>query len=167
MRAARAWGDLVAGLLTAGFGATVVLHVRGFPELPGGQPGPALFPGIVGGLMVVFGLALAGRALAGTRRAEPAEGTESAESAPPAEPPIRRRAAVLNALAVLGAVLAYVVLDDILGFVPTVALLLALLMWRLGTRPPVAVGAAVVTALLLYALFRSFLFVPLPQGPLG
>lgn len=40
----------------------MLLHVRSFPELPGGQPGPALFPGIVGGLLVMFGLVLAARA---------------------------------------------------------------------------------------------------------
>ncbi|MGH3329495.1 MAG: hypothetical protein ACRDPT_17175, partial [Streptomycetales bacterium] len=74
-------GDLPAGLLTAGFGAAVVSAVRGFPQLPGGQPGPALFPGIIGGLMIVFGLALTAQALTARRRAGLPEAAPDAQDA--------------------------------------------------------------------------------------
>jgi putative tricarboxylic transport membrane protein len=159
--------DLIAGGVVAAFGAAVLLYVRGFPELPGGQPGPALFPGILGGLMVLFGAALIVQA---TRSAaaggppaqdvKPADGERGATTMPP------RRAAA-NLAAVLGAVAAYLVVVGYLGFVLTMAALLTLLMLRLGVRPPLAAGTAAATSVLVYLLFDGFLLVPLPAGPLG
>jgi putative tricarboxylic transport membrane protein len=147
--------DLVGGLLAAVLGAAVVLHVRTFPELPDGQPGPALFPGILGSLLVVFGLVLVVRAVRGRRRdaADPDEGVTA-----------RGR---LRALAVLGLVVAYLLLAETLGFAVTMGVLLFLLMWLLGSRPLVAVLAAAATTGFILLVFEELLLVPLPQGPLG
>jgi putative tricarboxylic transport membrane protein len=148
--------DLVGGLLAAVLGAAVVLHVRTFPELPDGQPGPALFPGIVGSLLVLFGLALAVRAVLGRGRA------------PAADPDAGiTRQGRLRALAVLGLVVAYLLLAETLGFVLTMGVLLFLLMWLLGARPLVAVLAAAATTGFILVVFGEVLLVPLPTGPLG
>ncbi len=147
--------DLVGGLLSAALGSAVVLHVRTFPELPDGQPGPALFPGIVGSLLVLFGLVLVVRAL--RARGEPA-------ADPDAGVTVRGR---LRALAVLGLVLGYVLLAETLGFAVTMGVLLFLLMWLLGTRPLVALLAAAVTTGFILLVFEELLLVPLPQGLLG
>jgi putative tricarboxylic transport membrane protein len=146
--------DLGAGLLAAALGAAVVIHVRTFPELPDGAPGPALFPGIVGGLLVLFGLVLAVRAAL-------ARGRE-AETGVPTTPRGR-----LHAIAVLGFVVAYLLLAEVLGFPLTMAGLLFLLMWLLGARVWVAAVAAVVTTGVIVLLFQELLLVPLPTGPLG
>jgi putative tricarboxylic transport membrane protein len=146
--------DLVAALLAAALGAAVVLHVRTFPELPDGQPGPALFPGIVGALLLVFGLVLVVRAVL-------ARGRPVASGVP-----VTRQGAV-RALAVVGLVVAYLLLAEVLGFLLTTAVLLFLLMWLLGAKPLVAALAAAVTTGILVLLFQELLFVPLPTGLLG
>jgi putative tricarboxylic transport membrane protein len=147
--------DLVGGALAAALGAGVVLHVRSFPELPDGQPGPALFPGIVGALLVLFGLVLVVRAVLGRGRAavDPDAGIT----------PQGR----LRALAVLGLVVGYLLLAETLGFAVTMGVLLFLLMWLLGARPLVAVLAAAVTTGFILVVFGELLLVPLPTGLLG
>lgn len=173
MRHARS-GDLAGGLLTTAFGAAVLVHVRSFPELPGGQPGPALFPGIIGALMVVFGVALGAQSLRRSRTdgagscgpgSKQATGDDMAGGDAPT--PLSRRRASGNALAMLGAIAVYILVADLLGFALTMLLLLAALMLQLGTRPVVAVGAAVVTTLAMSLIFRQLLLVPLPTGPFG
>lgn len=194
--------DLIAGALVVAFGAAVLLYVRGFPELAGGRPGPALFPGILGVLMVLFGLTLTVQATRrppadADRAADPGTGADTstpAEGVPvegrPAEGGPRAataqteeeragqseeeragalpwRRASANVAAVLGAVVAYLVLAGLLGSLLTMALVLALLMLWLRVRPVVALSAAVATSVLIYLLFDAFLLVPLPAGPLG
>jgi putative tricarboxylic transport membrane protein len=146
--------DLVAGLLAAALGAAVVLHVRTFPDLPDGQPGPALFPGIVGALLLVFGLVLVVRAVL-------ARGRPVGAGAPVT------RQGVVRALAVVGLVVAYLLVAEVLGFLLTMAVLLFLLMWLLGAKPLVAALAAAVTTGVIVLLFQELLLVPLPTGLLG
>jgi putative tricarboxylic transport membrane protein len=157
VRPATPWHqDLVAGVLAAALGAAVVLHVRTFPELPDGQPGPALFPSIVGALLVVFGLGLVVRAVR-------ARGREAAVDPGAAA----TRQGWFRALAVVGVVVAYLLLAETLGFLATMGVLLFLLMWLLGARPLVAVLATAVTTGVILLLFQQVLLVPLPTGLLG
>ena len=178
--------DLVGALLAVALGAAVLLHVRGFPTLPAGAPGPALFPGIVGALLVVFGLVLAARSLHARARTarqyaevehsakeqDPDENSTSedftGEVAPDNAP--RQRASAkgrLDALAVLGLIVGYLLLVDTLGFPLTMGGLLFLLMWRLGAKPWLAFGAAAITTAAIVLMFQQVLLVPLPAGPLG
>jgi putative tricarboxylic transport membrane protein len=147
--------DLVTGVVTAGFGVAIVFHVAGFPRLPDGAPGPALFPGILGALFALFGAVLIGRGVRHRRR-------------PSAEEP----AAVAGtrwtpAVAVVGSVVFYLLLSEVLGFSLTMALLLFGLSLVLGARPVAAGVSAVVTTAVLYVLFRQLLLVPLPTGLFG
>jgi putative tricarboxylic transport membrane protein len=153
-------GDLVAGSLAVVFGVSVLLYVRGFPSLPGGLPGPALFPGIIAALFVVFGAALVVQWFRRRRGFAPPRQDEATL------PPVSRRQA-LNALAVAGSVLVYVLVVDVLGFAVTMTVLLLALMKLLGTRLLVAVAASLVTTGLLVLLFQYVLLVPLPTGVLG
>jgi putative tricarboxylic transport membrane protein len=148
--------DLVGGLLAAALGAAVVLHVRTFPELPDGQPGPALFPGIVGSLLVIFGLVLVVRGVLARGRG----GARAPDTG------ITRQGR-LRALAVLGLVVGYLLLAETLGFPLTMGVLLFLLMWFLGARPLVAVLAAAATTGFILLVFGELLLVPLPSGFLG
>jgi putative tricarboxylic transport membrane protein len=153
------YGDLVSGGLAVVFGITVLLYIRGFPQLPGGQPGPALFPGIIAALFVVFGGILVVRWFA-QRRA----GALAQEGDQPERPTTR---AWLTALAMCAAVVVYLLVVDLLGFPVTMSVLLFALMKLLGTRTLVAAVAAVATAVVLMLLFQMVLLVPLPTGFLG
>jgi len=159
--------DLVAGLLAAALGVGVLLYVRGFPTLPGEAPGPALFPGIVGALLVLFGLILAARSAYARSRAarqEPGEEYPVEEAPPTPRGSVKGR---LDALAVVGLIVGYLLLVDTLGFPLTMGGLLFLLMWRLGGKPWRALGAAAITTAAIVLMFQQVLLVPLPAGPLG
>jgi putative tricarboxylic transport membrane protein len=146
------------------FGVTVLVYIRGFPQLPGGQPGPALFPGIIAALFVVSGLILVARWFLQRRAAVTAVADVDAGTEQPTRPTTR---AWLTALAVCAAVVVYLLVVDLLGFPVTMSLLLFALMKLLGTRTLVAAVAAVTTALLVMLLFQMVLLVPLPTGFLG
>jgi putative tricarboxylic transport membrane protein len=150
-----AGADVVAGFLSVALGVAVLGYVRTFPEMPGGQPGPALFPGIIGALFVLFGAVLAARALL-TRRAA---GAREVRVGSP-----RSR---MNAAMVLTAIVLYIPLVETLGFLVTMASLLFVLTWRLGAKPWVAAFAAAATAGVILLLFQRLLLVPLPTGLLG
>jgi putative tricarboxylic transport membrane protein len=153
------YGDLVSGGLAVAFGITVLVYIRGFPQLPGGQPGPALFPGIIAALFVLFGGILVVRWFA-QRRA----GVGVGEAEQPERPTTK---AWLTALAMCGAVVVYLLVVDLLGFTLTMSVLLFALMKALGVRTLVAAVAAVATAAVLMLLFQMVLLVPLPTGILG
>jgi putative tricarboxylic transport membrane protein len=155
------YGDLVSGGLAVGFGITVLLYIRGFPQLPGGQPGPALFPGIVAGLFVLFGGILVVRWFAQRRSGD---GGLVDETEQPERPTTK---AWLTALSMCAAVVVYLLVVDLLGFTVTMSVLLFALMKLLGTRTLVAAIAAVTTAVVLMLLFQMVLLVPLPTGIVG
>jgi putative tricarboxylic transport membrane protein len=161
--------DLLPGLLSALLGVAVLVHVRGYPELPDGQPGPALFPGIVGALFVLFGLILVLRAVLARRRAvRTVGGAQTSETADTGDRSASTTArGRLDALAVLGSVVAYLLLAEPLGFMLTMGGLLFLLTWRLGARPVTALVAAVLTTGIIVLIFEKVLLVPLPPGLLG
>lgn len=159
--------DLIAGALAAALGVAVLLYIRGFPELPDGSPGPALFPGIIGGLFVLFGAVLVVRSLrAGHRAATDGRVADEVDAVDEAQPRSTMTGRV-NALAILASVVAYLLLVDVLGFAITMCAILVALMWRLGSRPLVALAAAIGTTALIVLIFQQVLLVPLPTGPLG
>ncbi|HWL98075.1 MAG TPA: tripartite tricarboxylate transporter TctB family protein [Nocardioidaceae bacterium] len=158
------YGDLVAGSLAVVFGATVLVYIRGFPQLPGGQPGPALFPGIIAGLFVLFGGILVVRWFA-QRRADVGAVVEGPEQ--PEQPERPTTKAWLTALAMCAAVVVYLLVVDLLGFTLTMSVLLFALMKVLGTRTLLAALASVTTAVVVMLLFQMVLLVPLPTGILG
>lgn len=156
-------GDLVSGAVSALFGTTVVVYVQRFPQLEDGSPGPALFPGIVGGLFVLFGLILVGRWVRDrvTRSVTTQEPRDDATVTGPSW------TAWINAAAVVGSIVFYLLVVDVLGFNLTIAVCLFGLAWKLGARVWVALGSAVVTTAVIYLVFQRLLLVPLPAGFLG
>ncbi|MQA82154.1 MAG: hypothetical protein GEV10_27410 [Streptosporangiales bacterium] len=154
-------GDLVSGAVSALFGATVLVYVQGFPRLEDGSPGPALFPGIVGGLFVLFGSVLVGRWI---RHRVTRAGTSEE---PRGDVTVPSRTAWINAAAVVGSIVFYLLVVDVLGSTLTIGICLFALAWRLGARVWVALVSAVVTATLIYLVFERLLLVPLPDGVLG
>lgn len=152
-------GDVVAGVATAVLGLAVAIAASGFPEMPGGYPGPGLFPTLLGGLAACFGVALAVR---GVLRGRRPEGGSEAE---PAEPLDRR--GVLGLLAVVAAAGGYLLLAELVGFLLAMGLVTVGLMRLFGVRLLRAVPVAVVLVLTIWYVFGTVLRVPLPAGPWG
>lgn len=149
--------EVASGSAAVLIGAAAYALTLPFPEMPDGHPGPALFPRLLAGLLVIFGALLA------------VQGLRAAATTPLADAEVRStadRRGLLDAALVVGAVAAYILLVERLGFVLTVLLLDLLLMLRLRVQPVLAIAVAAPLAVGVYLLFARLLLVPLPRGPL-
>jgi putative tricarboxylic transport membrane protein len=146
--------DALSGTALAVLGAVVLWHIQGFPPMPGQKFGPAWFPGLIAGGLIVCGVLLVAARL------------RAATSEPLLALPewSRRARPVASVASVIAGLLLYIFVVDALGFhIVACALLLAwsrLLgaSWRLAL--PVSFAATVVIHLAFYKLLK----VPLPWG---
>jgi len=113
--------------------------------------GPKFFPTVLG---VLLGLVCVALAASGGLRRPPEIGRVTGRD-------------VVRAAEVVAWVVAYVAVAEIAGFLITAAVLLVLLMWRLGNRWTINVAVSVTIVVLTYQLFAVGLRVPLPRGWLG
>ncbi len=143
--------DTVLGGGAAILGAAAFLDTLSFPKMADGSPGPALFPQILGVLLVIFGIIVI------VQSARPHGGEENHYES----------VAILKAGGVLVGIALYVAFAHTLGFLITATLILLGLMLMLKARLRVALPAAVAVALFSMALFEKVLRVPLPPGILG
>src|SRR5512132_555636 len=130
--------DTVVGVGFVGAGAAIFAATLGFPRLEGGSPGPALFPRVLAVLMIGFGACLAFPA-ALRRHTNPPDAAPAAAGLHPG--------GVINALLVFAAIIVFMLVSPVLGFLLTTAAILLGLMWWLGTPLLRAAGAAVGLAL--------------------
>ncbi len=145
------YADALLGAGVIILGVAAFLETLRFPEMPGGMPGPALFPRILSVLLAGFGLPLLLRA----RR--PAEDAALAFS----------RVAVLKGAGILLGIVAYIVLVERLGFILTAGVILTGMMLMLGVRARTALPVSAGLVLFIVLLFQQLLRVPLPQGIFG
>lgn len=145
--------DIAAGLLTTGLGFWVYFAARTFPKVSEGYQGPGLFPQLIGGLLIVFGIGLTG---AGIRRRSSLN-----------VPRVVFSLGVLQAFLVVVSVVLYLLAAPRFGFVLTSLAMLLLLMVAQGTGLRRALPSTLVAVALIYVLFVRLLRVPLPIGPLG
>lgn len=130
------------------------------------DPGPAVFP-LVLGLILMAGAVfefLRSRTIAGKkgRLAIPEEmpdGVAVAELEVEEEPD---SAGFKNFPLLAGSFFVYLLVLPWLGFFPATWIYATLLMWRLGTRLPIAGGATLILLLAVYGLFVRVFKVPLP-----
>ncbi|MGF1552097.1 MAG: tripartite tricarboxylate transporter TctB family protein [Paracoccaceae bacterium] len=149
--------DLALGILMLAVGAAIYASSLRFSAIPGQAYGAETMPLAVAWLGLGLGAFLCGRALlAGARRPE----VRLADWA-------RERRAVLGAALTLGLVLAYILLADRLGFVPTAFAIMLALMLALRTPVPTAVIVSAIAAVVIQQAFGRLLLVPLPRGPLA
>jgi len=147
------FNDTFWGLLVLVFGGAILFHTRSFPDMPGHQIGPALFPRIIGCILVLCGLVLvwSGRRQAGEPWIEADEG-------------LRRPRTILDVALVIGALVFYALVVDIAGFFITGFVILAALLLTFGVPvrwlAPLAVGVTFALHFGFYTLLR----VPLPWG---
>jgi putative tricarboxylic transport membrane protein len=150
------FNDAVFGALFLALGAAVLFAIRGYPNIPGQPVGPALFPGIVAGVLGVAGVVLL---VQGWRRRDQAPWLAW-------EPWVRSPRHVAALAVLLGSVLLYILAAQAIGFLPIATLILAALFIVLRVPPGRAVLIAVGAALLVHFAFYKLLRVPLPWGVL-
>ena len=150
--------DALWGALRLVFAGVLLVHVQGFPKIPGQHVGPAALPGALAvGLAVCGAIPLVGGLRRRAARREPwIEWPEWLASAPQ----LRAFAAVV------GVNLLYLFGVDRLGFVLTGVIYLTVLMAALRVRLSRALPIALVLTLLIHYAFYKLLKVPLPWGVL-
>lgn len=154
--------DALWGVLFIAGASAVLIHVQGFPKIPGQNVGPALFPGLIAAGIAICGLLLIARGLR-ARRAD--RGGEEGRWI--AVPEWLRSPRHLAALGVFVAVnVLYLFVVDRLGFLITGFLYLVALMRVLDVRWRVTIPVALATTLLIHYAFYKLLKVPLPWGVL-
>jgi len=147
--------DAVIGAVLVLFALVMIWHTRTFPAMPGQDYGPAVFPVLIGIGFLITGLILI---VSGVRRRRTEPWFAGGEW-------LRSRRHVLGFIAVLGGLVAYILVSDWLGFIPTALLLLFgwLVLFRNGKPFSSLVIALAVTLVVNYA-FSQLLLVPLPLG---
>jgi putative tricarboxylic transport membrane protein len=144
--------DIIAGGIFIALGIFIFTQTWNYPSPEKGHPGPDLFPNILALLFIGFGLALIIKARKLIfAKAEIVSGP--------------RR--ISNALIVLAIVAVYVGVVNFVGFLVTSAVLLFLLMKKLGVTILKSAVASVIITLFINLMFSKILRVPLPYGILG
>lgn len=113
--------------------------------------GPMLFPTI---LIVLLGVTILFLVITGNLAVP-----ESAQKLTPS--------GLVSIGVAVGTVILYILLSEQIGYIPTMALILAILFWRLKVRWHVALTVILVLVPLSYQLFAIYLRVPLPWGWIG
>lgn len=128
-----------------------VLTSEAFRSVQKQQYGPWLYPSILFGLLALVVLPL----LWGGGLLVPTDATELSSEG------------MLRIATTIGAVLLYLLVAELLGFVLTGVLMLGGLYWHYGVRWQLGLAVTLVLVPLTYQLFAVYLRVPLPWGWLG
>jgi putative tricarboxylic transport membrane protein len=148
--------DAVFGALLLVLGLAVLLHVQSFPNIPGQNVGPALFPGLVASGLVACAVMLI------------VSGVRSRPQMPWLEalPWVRSPRHIAAFVAVVAATIAYIAFANRIGFLIVAPLALLAMFVAFGVRPVVAVAVAIAGTLVIWYAFYKLLRVPLPWGVL-
>ena len=146
--------DAVFGAVFLLVGIVVVVHVQGFPRIPGQQVGPGLFPGLIATGLAACGVLLI---VSGYRKRAAEPWYETAEW-------MRSGRHFVAFAAIVGGVVAYVFFAEAVGFLVVSPLLLWMWFTVLGVPRRRAVIVAVVATLVIWYAFYKLLRVPLPWG---
>jgi len=144
--------DIIAGGIFIALGIFIFTQTYKYPSPEKGHPGPDLFPNLLALLFVGFGLAL-------ILKARKLISAETEVAAGPRRVP--------NALFVLAIVAVYVGVVQFIGFLITSAVLLFILMKKLGVTLLKSAIASIIITLFINLMFSKILRVPLPFGILG
>ena len=152
--------DAVWGALLIFFSAAVLVHIQGFPTIPGQKVGPALFPGALAVGLAVCAVLLILKGLAS--RARGGERARWVEF----DGWTRSRRLVVAFFAVIGVNAFYILAVDRLGFILTGIVYLATLFTVFGVARKSIVPLALVVTVVIHYAFYKMLKVPLPWGVL-
>lgn len=146
--------DIIAGAIFIALGIFIFTQTIYYPTPEKGHPGPDLFPNILAILFICFGIAL----ILKTRKLTLDEAEREVVLTPKK---------VSNALFVLAIVAVYLVVVNYVGFLITSAVLLFILMKKLGVTVLKSAIAGIIITLFINLMFSKILRVPLPIGILG
>jgi putative tricarboxylic transport membrane protein len=145
--------DAVIGVFLLALAVAVWVAVRDFPNIPGQNVGPALFPTLVaaglagtGAILVISGL---------KSRADGWIGFAGWAGSP---------RLLFKAFLVVVALLFYIVAAPPLGFFLSGTLILLVLFIALGARPLSGIPIAILSTWIIQEVFVGLLRVPLPPG---
>lgn len=146
--------DSLLGLLFMLIGASILHTVSGYPNMPGQDVGPAMFPGVMAAALMAFGgmLALKGRTQPGSRRVFAlGEWAQSPRHS-------------LAGLSIIMGCAAYALFSTAIGFLLLAPILLFVWHIAFGVSVRGAVTSAILTTFVTWAVFYKGLGVPLPWG---
>ncbi len=144
--------DRTTGLFLAGLGLAAAWGGSRLPAVPGQDVGPAAFPMLIGGGLIMCGVMIA-------------FGIGHSFEVPDAEEGERHSTAYgLRALVPPGLLLFYVLAVERLGFMLTAAVIVATAAFALGAKPKLAVPLAIGAPIFVHAVFAKLLRVPLADG---
>jgi putative tricarboxylic transport membrane protein len=149
------FNDALFGLAFLVIAGAMIALTFSFPEFPGQQYGPSLFPRIIGAGIIGCSALLIIKGLRERAAGAPWLALDSWTGEP-------RRVASFALM--LGAMLFYVFASDPLGFIPCALLIQLVLFLWFGVRPVTAVAVAIGMTLLVHWFFSSLMRVPLPRG---
>jgi len=147
--------DRVSGLLALVAGLAVVFYTRTFPDMPGQNIGPALFPSLAGAGLAGFGLWLV-----------VADVVRSRAPLVTFDEWTNRPRMVINLVVVIAVLVGYILLAEPLGFLIAGVLFLSALMLAFGAQRRWILPLAVVMTLVMHYAFYTLLRVALPWGVL-
>ena len=143
--------DRLIGILAIIAGLAVMSGTFGFREIPGQQFGSAFFPRILAVAMILTGLV---QIWAGRRGALLALSD------------VLHGRGAIQSLCVVLAVIGWVVIAPIFGFIATTAVMIAALSVVAGAQAIRAAAVGIAMSCLLFVIFGVVLRVPLPRGPI-
>lgn len=154
--------DRLTGLFLIVLGLAAYFGGSRLPPVPGQQVGPSAFPMVIGAGLALVGILIAfriGRSFEDAAEAEvAAHGGADSEAERYA---VARRWHAFLPPALMGF---YYLASERLGFIPTAAIMIAILCHCFGARPRVIVATAVGGSLGIYLVFVKLLRVPLAPG---
>ena len=150
--------DAIWGALLLLLSVPILIHIQGFPNIPGQKIGPSLFPGFIAVGLAACALALIATGLA----ARPGDSNQAAWI--DAEPWMRSPRHIAALALVIGVNVFYILFVDVLGFIPTAVIYLAALFAVFGVRTRWILPLALLVTLAIHYSFYKLLRVPLPWG---
>jgi putative tricarboxylic transport membrane protein len=143
------------GLFLIIFAAAVLWHVQSFPSLDNGYPGPALFPSVLAVLFIFCGIGLI------------IQGVRQHERLLKFDIGTLTGSGLINIFFVIGAIVCYILLAEIIGFLIFSFVILMVLMNWLKVKTLSSILMSVGVTFVIYLLFAKVLLVPLPWGLWG
>ncbi|MBC8649885.1 tripartite tricarboxylate transporter TctB family protein [Pseudomonas sp. MTM4] len=152
--------DLTWGILNLALGLGVLVVASGMEASPYFQYGAGFYPSIIGAMLMLVGLVLSSKGVVAARAGRAPMWLGLCDWC-------RVPGHWLSLGLVIGGLIAFLLLVEPLGFLPTGWLLVAGLGARFTGRPLRAMVCAVGVVGFLYVFFQQVMGVPLPQGVLA
>lgn len=152
--------DLTWGVLCLTLGIGVLVIASSMEVSPYFQYGAGFYPSIIGAMLALVGLVLAGKGMTAARGGDNPIWLELCDWC-------RAPSHWVNLGLVVGGLVFFLLLVESLGFLATGLPLLAVLGARFTGRPVLACASAVGVVAFLYVFFQQIMGVPLPQGLLA